>query len=107
MTEAVRTRQPITDALERGRFSDGTQTFSVRASSEHAPDSFQVYLTDAVAEIVLVISGLNAGMPKATWGLNWVTASEEWRKWCEAEAFMIFYNGKSVPQARKVRTCNG
>lgn len=100
------TRTSIPDSTERGTFSDGVDTFSVRVPSGEAPDSFQVYLSGRTAEIVLVVSGLNAGVLKATWGLNWVTASEEWREWCEAEAFMVFYNG-TEPAVGRVRACNG
>ncbi|HLU27441.1 MAG TPA: hypothetical protein VKZ65_03310 [Glycomyces sp.] len=92
--------------MKRGTFSDGTHIFSVRASSEDVPDSFQVYVSGSVAEIVLVVSGLNSGALKATWGLNWITASPEWRAWCEAEAFMVFYNG-TAPAVGSVRVCNG
>ncbi|WP_156926027.1 hypothetical protein [Glycomyces arizonensis] len=99
-------RTSIPDSIERGAFSDGVHSFSVRASSGDAPDFFQVYTSGKVAEIVLVVSGLNAGTLKATWGLNWVTASEEWREWCEAEAFMVFYNG-TKPAVGRVRVCNG
>ncbi|WP_026929938.1 hypothetical protein [Glycomyces tenuis] len=100
------TRTSIPDSIERGTFSDGARTFSVRASSEDVPDSFQVYDAESVAEIVLVVSGINSGTLKATWGLNWITASEEWREWCEAEAFMVFYNG-TKPAVGRVRVCNG
>lgn len=99
-------RTSIQDSIERGTFTDGARTFSVRASSEGEPDSFQVCVRDKVGEIVLVISGLNAGTLKATWGLNWVTASEEWHEWCEAEAFMVFYNG-TKPAVGRVRVANG
>lgn len=98
--------QPDSDPLERGTFSDGVRSFTVRASSEDAPDSFQVYSDEGTAEIVLVISGLNTGTLKATWGLNWVNAPEEWHEWCEAEAFMAFYNG-TRPAIGRVRVCNG
>lgn len=100
------TRTSIPDSNVRGTFSDGVNTFSVHASSDEAPDSFQVYASGSVAEIVLVISGLNAGALNATWGLNWVNASEEWREWCEAEAFMVFYNG-TKPAVGRVRVCHG
>ncbi|HEU5129279.1 MAG TPA: hypothetical protein VFU12_14935 [Glycomyces sp.] len=59
-----------------------------------------------MSEIVLVVSGLNSGALKATWGPGWITASEEWRQWCEAEAFMVFYNGTKAAVGR-VRVCNG
>ena len=100
------TRTSIPDSIERGTFSDGARIFSVRASSGDVPDSFQVYVAGGVSEIVLVVSGLNSGALKASWGPGWITASEEWRQWCEAEAFMVFYNG-TKPAVGRVRVCNG
>ena len=100
------TRKSIPDSIVRGTFTDNVRSFSVRASSEDAPDFFQVTVNEPLGEIVLVISGLNTGTMKATWGLNWVTASEEWREWLEAEAFMVFYNG-TKPAIGRVRVCNG
>lgn len=108
MTSQARTRQSTQDILERGTFNDGVRTFTVRASSGDAPDSFQVYAAKPAGEIALVITGLNAGTLKATWGLNWCTASEEFREWLEAEAFMVFYNGtKPSTAVGRVRVCNG
>ncbi|WP_026922586.1 hypothetical protein [Glycomyces arizonensis] len=91
--------------LERGSFADSVRTYTVRASSQTAPDSFQVHTGDA-RDIVLVISGLNTGELHATWGPGWRTASESWREWAEAQAFMVFYNGEQ-PSTANVRVCNG
>lgn len=106
MTDMNRIRHDRSTTLERGNFTDGYQTFHVRCSSENAPDSFQVYADGNPEAVVLVLSGLNSGELKATWGRDWRTASEAWREWAEAQAFMLFYNGQSTPRAT-VRVCNG
>ncbi|GAB4008858.1 hypothetical protein GCM10029992_66360 [Glycomyces albus] len=85
-----------------GSFSDGVRTFTVRASGPSAPDSLNVYADGNRSEVVLVISGLNTGELRATWGPQWRTASESWRDWFEANAFMVFYNGRR-PDFRRVR----
>lgn len=106
MTDTGRVRQPIARTLERGRFSDGVRTFSVRASSGDAPDSFQVYTDGGQGELVLVITGLISRELRASWSLEWRSASDSWREWLEANAFMVFYNGDR-PAIGKVRVCNG
>ena len=106
MTEASRLESRKPDSLERGSFSDGARTFSVRASSEHAPDSFQVYADEYQRELVLVVTGLNSQNLKAAWGSEWRTASSAWREWFEAKAFMVFHNGDR-PMKGQVRVCNG
>jgi hypothetical protein len=65
-----------------------------------------VHLTGQSREVVLVISGLSTRDLRATWGPQWRTASETWRDWFEATAFMVFYNGQRPPRG-KVRVCNG
>ena len=106
MTDTAQVRQARQATLERGAFSDGVRTFTVRASSEDAPDSFQVYANGQPCEIVLVISGLISGELKAAWGPDWRSASEPWREWAEAQAFMVFYNGRSTFRGT-ARVCNG
>lgn len=106
MNETGRLKSPKPDSLERGRFSDGARTFSVRASSEHAPDSFQVYADDSRCDLVLVVTGLISQELKATWGPEWSTASEGWREWFEAKAFMVFHNGDRAATGRE-RACDG
>ncbi|GAB4006612.1 hypothetical protein GCM10029992_57920 [Glycomyces albus] len=106
MTDIHRSRSTAPVALDRGQFSDGVRRFTVRASGPDAPDSFQVYVDGNRAEVVLVVSGINTGELRATWGPHWRTASEPWRDWFEASSFMVFYNGKG-PAAESVRLCNG
>ncbi|WP_156926051.1 hypothetical protein [Glycomyces arizonensis] len=93
-------------ALQRGRFSDGGGSFTVRASSDQAPDSFQVYTNTNPADIVLIVSGLNSGNLRATWGDDWRSLSEEWKGWFKNQAFLVFYNGPA-PALGKVRFCDG
>ncbi|WP_100446291.1 hypothetical protein [Glycomyces xiaoerkulensis] len=85
--------------LERGSFTDGVRSYTVRVSGDDAPDSFQVH-TGPARDIVLVVSGLNSGELHATWGPSWRGASDAWREWVEAKAFMTFYNGEG-------RFCDG
>ncbi|WP_199042730.1 hypothetical protein [Glycomyces salinus] len=105
-TPAARPAAPGAAIQNRGDFSDGVRSFTVRASGIPAPDSFQVCANRNPAEVVLVISGLNTGELRATWGPQWRTASEGWRDWFEATAFMVFYNGRR-PDFRRVRVCDG
>jgi anthranilate synthase component 1 len=57
---------PAGASLEKGTFSDGVRTFTVRASAVPAPDSFQVHLAGQSREVVLVISGLSTRDLRAT-----------------------------------------
>ncbi|GAA2147623.1 hypothetical protein [Glycomyces algeriensis] len=77
--------------LERGAFSDDYRTYRVRASSADAPDSFQV-LTGKGDDIVLIVSGLNSGELKATWGPFWRSFKPNWKIWVEESAFRVFYS---------------
>lgn len=98
-------------ALERGRFSDGRQSYTVRASSAVAPDSFEVFVTGNPADLVLIVSGLCTGDLYGTWGEEWRTAPEEARNWVRAWAFHVFENGGEPqapkPKPRVVRHCDG
>ncbi|HEU5128986.1 MAG TPA: hypothetical protein VFU12_13430 [Glycomyces sp.] len=98
-TVSTKSSLPRRAELERGSFTDGTHVYTVHASGPHAPDSFQVHTGEA-HDIVLVVSGLNSGDLKATWGPGWRSAPAPWREWAEAQAFMVFYNGE-------IRHCDG
>ncbi|MCH7229703.1 hypothetical protein L0U85_02335 [Glycomyces sp. L485] len=91
--------------LDRGRFTYGSMTFTVRASGPDAPDSFQVYANGNPADIVLIVSGLNAWNLRATWGHGWRSWGEDWKLQFKEHAFMVFYNGQTPPPG-KVRVCN-
>lgn len=81
--------------LERGEFRDSLRTYRVRVSSNEAPDSFQVY-TGQREDIVLIVSGLNSGDLKATWGPGWRGAEEDWKVWVEECAFSLVIVGRRV-----------
>jgi hypothetical protein len=96
--------------LRQGETRNSTQSvrrqFNVRASSESAPDSFQVYANGNPADIVLVVAGLTSWNLHATWGDGWRSAGAEWKEWCQDQAFLAFYNGRP-PVASRTRVCNG
>ncbi|THV41103.1 hypothetical protein [Glycomyces buryatensis] len=106
MSSTPTKRHAAPDPLERGRFSDGARVFTVHASSNEAPDSFQATLDGDRLGIVLVVSGLTTGMRYASWGDGWRTASKTWQRWFEDQAFMAFYNGNRPPSG-EVRFFNG
>jgi hypothetical protein len=83
--------------LERGEFSDSLRSYKVRVSGTDAPDSFQVY-TGQREDIVLIVSGLNSGDLKATWGPDWRGAEEEWKVWVEECAFSVLIGVHQVGQ---------
>ncbi|MEU6858629.1 hypothetical protein AB0B28_07130 [Glycomyces sp. NPDC046736] len=93
----------------RGTFGDQQQHFTVRASSETAPDSFHVSVADNPADLVLIVSGLTTGHLHATWGEGWRAFAPEWKAWFEDCAFGIFYNGRVAgrPRPGQVRFCEG
>lgn len=98
--------------VEIGTFRDRQTTYHVAASSEHAPESAQVYADGNRADIVLVLSGLSTEHPRATWGAQWRARSPEWdqwREWMQEETFRAIYRVREpapVP-LRAVRFCNG
>ncbi|RRS00721.1 hypothetical protein [Glycomyces terrestris] len=98
------------DPLVRGTFGDRHSRFIVRASSESAPDSFQVSVANNPADLVLIVSGLNSGHLHATWGQGWRSFAPEWKVWCEDSAFAVFYNGRAIdnrPRPGQVKFCDG
>ncbi|MCD0442138.1 hypothetical protein LO763_00670 [Glycomyces sp. A-F 0318] len=108
MADAARAGRSAADSLERGTFHDEVRTYKVRASSADAPDSFQVYTGDR-EDIVLIISGINSGDLKATWGPFWRGFKPQWRAWLEDSAFRVFYSrNRPRPTARdRERFCEG
>lgn len=102
------------DPLERGRFSDGMREFVVSASSAVAPDSFQVFMSENRADLVLIVSGLNTNDLHATWSDEWRSSSEDWRDWLRRCAFHVFHNGSLLPDPASntkrpsgIRHCDG
>lgn len=104
---------PNPNPLVRGQFRDNQTTYTVRASSAAAPDSFQVYANGIAADIVLIVSGLNSGHLHATWGAEWRPYALDWKAWLEDSAFRVFYSGsvatgRGGPEAPgTVRFCRG
>ncbi|MCC3762905.1 hypothetical protein K3N28_07445 [Glycomyces sp. TRM65418] len=98
---------PAPDPLERGRFTDGHTDFTVRASTIDAPDSFQVSADDNLADIVLIVSGLNSGDLHATWGQGWRAFNPEWKVWVEDVAFKVFYTGHHITDRPSNRPGSG
>ncbi|MDA1383962.1 MULTISPECIES: hypothetical protein [Glycomyces] len=97
-----------TDSFERGAFHDDYRSYKVRASSADAPDSFQV-VTGASEDIVLIVSGLNSGNLKATWGPFWRSFKPNWKIWVEDSAFRVFYSGRTALPSTPpmVKFCDG
>lgn len=95
-------------SLVRGSFHDDYRTYLVRASSADAPDSFQV-LTGNNEDIVLIVSGLNSGELKATWGPFWRSFKPTWKVWVEESAFRVFYSQRQPIASAPItwRFCEG
>jgi hypothetical protein len=93
--------------LVRGAFHDDLRDYKVRVSSVHAPDSFQV-ITGEHEDIVLVVSGLNSGKLKTTWGPFWRSFKPAWKIWVEESAMRVFNRGRhDIESAPAARWCNG
>ncbi|MCC3763182.1 hypothetical protein K3N28_08875 [Glycomyces sp. TRM65418] len=112
MSDRLQHQPDPRDSLVRGDFSDGHTDFTVRASSSHAPDSFQVSANRNPADLVLIVSGLNSGNLHATWGDEWRAFAPDWKVWVEDAAFEVFYNGDLADTRRDggpgpVKFCNG
>jgi hypothetical protein len=97
-------RNSGSNTLHRGEFHDDDRVYNVRASSAVAPDSFQVH-TGEKEDIVLIVSGLNSGDLKATWGPFWRGFNSQWKIWVEESAFRVFYRDHRLGE--RVRFCNG
>ncbi|RRS01610.1 hypothetical protein [Glycomyces terrestris] len=89
----------------RGTFEDEYRTYTVQASSAVAPDSFQVLTGPRNDDVVLVVSGLNSGDLKATWGSYWSRLKPHAKIWVEEQAFRIFYRARISAEA--ARFCDG
>lgn len=92
MTDTIRSKPSPRDPLERGRFTDGRTEFTVRASSESSPDSFQVFANGDQGDTVMIVSGIVSRKLHATWGDDWRAYAPEWKIWLEDTAFAVFYN---------------
>jgi hypothetical protein len=96
-------------SLDRGSFRDEFRSYTVRASSLDAPDSFQVITGERGDDVVLIVSGLNSGNLKATWGRFWSGLKPQSKIWVEEQAFRVFYSGHRIMAAAPVsaRFCDG
>lgn len=102
-----------TAEVRRGDFDFYGEAFEVFASSADAPESMRVYPTGGAHDaLVLVVSGLNSGDLKASWGKPWSERSEEWRDSFEERAYRAYLrpesnSGTAAPAIGRVRVCNG
>ncbi|PRY57925.1 hypothetical protein [Glycomyces artemisiae] len=96
----------MSDRNAVGGFRDDYRSYTVIASSADAPDSFQVVTGAAGDDVVLVVSGLNSGDLKATWGRFWRTLKPQAKVWVEEQAFRAFYRPR-LAAADDSRFCDG
>jgi hypothetical protein len=85
--------------VRRGSFDMDGSLFDVCASSAFAPEAMRVYPAGDRSVIALVVSGLNSGELKASWGSGWGAYPEEWRDDFEERAYRAYVS--------RVRVCNG
>lgn len=104
-TRSVTSGEAESGPPDLGTFHDEFRTYAVRASSPVAPDSFQVLTGPRNDDVVLVVSGLNSGELKATWGSYWRGLKPHAKLWLEEQAFRVFYRDRIPAQA--VRFCDG
>jgi len=108
MTDQNRLGKADPAVLVRGTFHDDFRHYRVRVSCVDAPDSFQV-LTGDREDIVLIVSGLNSGDIKMTWGPFWRSFKPSWQTWVEESAFRVFNTGRHSIESAPItwRYCNG
>jgi hypothetical protein len=109
MTSPNQAGRPHSGSLDRGTFRDQYRTYTVRVSSADAPDSFQVITGPQGDDVVLVVSGINSGDLKATWGRFWSGLKPQAKIWVEEQAFRVFYSGHRIIASApgSVRFCEG
>jgi len=95
------------ESLNRGTFQDQYRTYTVRVSSADAPDSFQVITGARGDDVVLVVSGINSGELKATWGRFWSGLKPQSKIWIEEQAFRVYYRHRIDSAPISWRFCNG
>jgi len=88
-----------TTEVQRGSFDKDGSRFDVCASSALAPEAMRVYPAGDRSVIALVVSGLNSGDLKASWGAGWDAYPLEWREDFEERAYRAYVS--------RVRVCNG
>ncbi|THV26415.1 hypothetical protein [Glycomyces paridis] len=111
MSTAAEARRNPPPEVERGRFTDGVDWFSVCAApAECAPESFRVYQQQSGGDLVLIVSGINSENLRASWGEAWRSQSPEWHEWMQVKGFTVFYTGKAELPDRyigRARVCEG
>ncbi|MEU6858876.1 hypothetical protein AB0B28_08395 [Glycomyces sp. NPDC046736] len=105
MSDPNEAAEPQRNPLYRGTFHDEYRSYSVRASNATAPDSFQVLTGERGDDVVLVVSGLNSGDLKGTWGRYWSGLKPQSKIWIEEQAFRAFYSQRRT--VASARFCNG
>jgi hypothetical protein len=98
--------------VRRGSFAKDGLWFDVCASSAVAPEAMRVYQSGDRSTIALVVSGLNSGDLKASWGAGWDAYPREWRDDFEELAYRAYVSRDARPRPtprsnRVVRVCNG
>lgn len=101
-----------TTEVRRGSFRKDGRWFEVYASSAHAPESMRVYPYGDRSTLALVVSGLNSGDLKPSWGQPWGGYSADWRDDFEERAYRAYVSRGNEPRpvARSVgvvRVCEG
>lgn len=101
-----------TTEVRRGSFIQDGTTFDVCASSAHAPESMRVYLAGDRTALVLVVSGLNSGDLKPSWGQPWGSYQDQWREDFEERAYRAYVSRDTglrptVRATAVVRVCEG
>lgn len=98
--------------VRRGSFVKDGSLFEVCASSANAPEAMRVYPEGDRSRIALVVSGLNSGDLKASWGAGWADYPQEWREDFEDSAYRTYVSRETAPilttkETGTVRVCNG
>lgn len=98
--------------VRRGSFVKDGLWFDVFASSAVAPEAMYVFQSGDRSTIALVVSGLNSGDLKASWGAGWDAYSPEWREDFEEQAYRAYVTRDTRPRPtprtnQALRVCNG
>lgn len=106
------TNNAATTEVRRGSFTKDGIEYEVYASSADAPESMRAYRGGDRSALVLVVSGLNSGDLKPSWGLPWAGFAEEWRNAFEESAYRAYVSRGAVPRSAAratgvARVCNG
>jgi hypothetical protein len=106
------TNNAATTEVRRGSFTKDGIEYEVYASSANAPESMRVYRADDRNSLVLVVSGLNSGDLKPSWGPPWAEFASEWRDEFEENAYRAYVSRVAIARSSSrvtgvARVCNG